>query len=168
MILATRPSGLFGGLLAMLLMAGQAQADLLEAAETAAPMQRLELASDAELGGRSVLVTGAADPTGQRYHVSKVDVMSPIVVKVLADDIEKPIEVSLHRVIWQSADAAGTTGPDGIFDFTGRIDDEFGIWLRADEPSAYHLLVWIGDPVPVEVPPTFYIDGQPIAAPKEN
>lgn len=168
MIPGFRPSGLFGVFLAMLLSVGQPRADLLEASETDAPMQKLELAPDPELGGQSVLVTGTADPIGQRYQVTKVDVMSPIVVKVLADDIAKPIQVSLHRVIWQAEDATGTTGPEGVFDFTGRIDDEFGIWLRADEPSAYHLLVWIGDPVPVEVPPTFYVDGQPIAAPKEN
>ncbi len=146
-----------------------APAQPLELQPGEAPVEELKLAPDAELGGRSVLVRGTADETGMRYYAVKLDVMSPTVIRVFADDPALPVRVSLHRHLWDKSDAEGGTDAEGNYEFTGRLDDMIGIWLTAEEPADFHLLLWTGDPVPVEVPPIFFdADGQPIRPAEEE
>ncbi len=145
-----------------------AHAQPMEIQKIDAPIDELALQPDPDLGGRSGIFTGTTDETGQRYYVMKIDVMSPVSINVLADDPAKPVDVSLHRTVWDRPDEQSRTDAQGNYAFTGRIDDFVGIWLKAEEPSDYHLLVWVGDPVPVEVPPVIYNAGKPVEPAKEE
>ena len=157
---------------ALMLLIGSAfaaSAQPMELQQSDAPLEELKLAPDDELGGRSALVQGTADALGVRYYALKIDVMSPTVIRVFADDPAMPVKVSLHRHLWDKPDAEAETDSEGNYEFTGRLDDTIGIWLKAEEPSAFHLMVWTGDPVPVEVPPIFFdANGQPIQPPEEE
>ncbi len=152
-------------LIAMLALVGSirhAAAQPLEVDEIKAPVEELALEPDTDLGGRLAVVQGSADAEGRRYFAVKIHVMSPTVIAVFADDPAKPIQVSLHRSVWNRPDASGTTDAEGNYEFTGRLESTVGIWLKAEQPSDYHLMVWVGDPVPVEVPPIFFDNDRPV------
>ncbi len=152
-------------LIAMLALVGGGQdatAQPLEIGEIEAPVEELALEPDTDLGGRLAVVQGSADAEGRRYYAVDIRVMSPTVIAVFADDPAKPIEVSLHRTVWNRPEASGTTDAEGNYEFTGRLESTVGIWLKAEEPSDYHLMLWVGDPVPVEVPPIFFDNDRPV------
>ncbi len=140
----------------------EADAQPLEVGRIAAPMEELTLEPDTDLGGRLAVVQGTADAEGRRYYAVNIRVMSPTVIAVFADDPARPIEVSLHRSVWNRPEASGTTDAEGNYEFTGRLESTVGIWLKAEQPSDYHLMLWVGEPVPVEVPPIFFDNDRPV------
>ncbi len=101
--------------------------------------------SEAKLGDHVGRIEGAVDQVGKRFYLDGLNVMSPLVIKVFAKDESKPIDISLHRYIWKKPDLAGVTDAEGNWGYVGRVHDEVGIQLKANEPSEFYILAWQGD-----------------------
>ncbi|MEO0914242.1 MAG: hypothetical protein AAFY59_14850 [Pseudomonadota bacterium] len=126
--------------------------------------EEVGLEPDAALGGRSATLTGEALAEPRYYYVPAIDVMSPTVISVLAEDPGQPVKVTLHRHYWNRPDLEGETDASGGWSFTGRIDDSIGIAISADAPAGFVILFWSGEPVPPEVPPILFDGGRPVEA----
>lgn len=89
----------------------------------------------------------------KRYYISGADISAPLSIQVIAQRLDVPVRVTLHRQSWAATEAEGTTGDEGLFRFEGRAYGDVGIRLRTAEGEATRatVLVWQGDPVP----PTF-------------
>lgn len=86
----------------------------------------------------------------KRYFFGGANVSAPLSIQVVAEHLDVPVQVSLHRQSWATVEADGTTGRTGVFRFDGRAYGDVGIRLRAggDRPTRATVLVWQGDPVP--------------------
>jgi len=148
------------------LMATTAIADPTDFGDNEVPTQTIEFVDDSDLGGRTARFDATISDKGQRLIVKGLDVMSPLVVRIFAKDIARPVDVSLHRYFWGKPDAEGSTGPSGDWEYRGRANDEVGIALAADEATPVYALVWQGPPVSAAPAPTVVIamDRQPASS----
>jgi hypothetical protein len=137
-------------LLAVLLLAGPAHAE-----PTPPPgdeVKAVQLAYEARTGqpGRiaSTRFTAAEGPV--RFYVRGTDISAPLSVQVIAAATARPVKVSLHRHVWGSAEASGTTGAAGIYAFEGRAYGDVGVQLVSEtgDPAAGTLVIWQGEPAP--------------------
>ena len=142
------------------LFAGTALADPTDFGESDAATNTIEFVEDNDLGGRTARFEGTISDRGQRLVVKGLDVMSPLVVRIFAKDVSKPVDVSLHRYVWGKADAEGSTGSSGDWEYRGRANDEIGIALSVAESTPVYALIWQGPPVPAALPPTIVIDSE--------
>lgn len=111
-----------------------------------APATLIAWAAEADLGDHVGRATGVVGSAGQRFYLSGLNVMSPLVIKVFAEEEAKPVDVSLHRFLWRKAELSGQTDAEGSWGFAGRIHNEVGIEIRAAEPTEFYVLAWMGDP----------------------
>ena len=104
----------------------------------------IEFKAEPELGEFVGRAEGTVDADGKQLYLKGLNVLAPLVIQVFAKDPEKPVDVALHRFIWQKANLEGKTNENGNWGYTGRIHDEVGIALSADEPAEYYVLAWMG------------------------
>lgn len=135
-------------LFATVLLAAGVNAEPLDFKQDQPKAQELVLRSDARLGENVARVEGVADAAGKRFFLKGLNVMSPLVIQVLAKDPEQPVDVSLHRFFWTDKDRAGTTNEEGRWGFAGRVHEEVGIWVSAARSSEFYILAWQGAPAP--------------------
>jgi|GEM_PF-6601097 len=124
--------------------AGVARSEPFSLDPEAKPAELIEFKSEPGLGDFVGRVEGTVDSAGRRFYLKGLDITTPTVIEVLAKDPAKPIGVSLHRFIWRQTDYEGSTNEDGNWGYAGRIHDEVGIALKADEPSEFYVLAWMG------------------------
>lgn len=86
----------------------------------------------------------------RRVFVRGLDVSAPLSVQVIAERMDYPVGVSLHRHAWAQAQARGSTGSTGTFRFDGRAHGDVGVKLVSETgaPVRATVLFWQGDPVP--------------------
>jgi hypothetical protein len=135
-------------LFATVFLAAVVNAEPLDFKQDQPKAQQLILRNDAKLGEMVGRIEGTADEAGKRFFLKGLNVMSPLVIQVLAKDPEEPVDVSLHRFFWTDKDRSGTTNEEGRWGFAGRVHDEVGIWVSAAESSEFYILAWHGAPAP--------------------
>ncbi|NNC77834.1 MAG: hypothetical protein HKN77_07715 [Woeseiaceae bacterium] len=140
------------------LLAEAVKAEPTDFGDKKVPTQTLTLADDRDLGGSSARFDGTVGNGGQRLVVPGLDVMSPLLIHVLAKDTSKAVDASLHRYFWGKPDAKGSTGNQGGWQYRGRAHDEVGISLTASEPTPVYVLVWQGPAVAAAAVPTIVVD----------
>lgn len=140
------------------LLVSSAIADPADFGDSKVPTESLEFVEDNDLGGKTARFEGTISDQGQRLVVKGLDVMSPLVVRIFAKDITKPIDVSLHRYFWGKANAEGSTGSRGDWQFRGRANDEIGIALSVSEATPVYAFVWQGPAATAAPVPTVVFD----------
>lgn len=140
-------------IVAGLWLAGPACAQ--DAAEDEAPqMYGLELSpKDAFPNGNAVYLQGEADAKGQRFQVPATELEQPILVSVLTKNATDKVRVRLVKDDWAAPDRDVTTEGAERLDLGFRTFDGFKIWVTADEPTPYQLIVWVGAPLDIAPPP---------------
>lgn len=128
----------------MIVTIGVANGEPLSLDPEAEPATLIEFKPEPGMGDFVGRVEGTVDDTGTRFYLKGLDVMAPLVIQLLAKDPEKPIDVSLHRFLWRDIDFEGSTNEEGDWGYTGRVYDEVGITLKAEDPSDFYLLAWMG------------------------
>ncbi|MEO6104147.1 MAG: hypothetical protein ABIP44_10985 [Pseudoxanthomonas sp.] len=124
--------------------------------------------------GKAQYLQARANPTGQQYKVDDIGLDQPILVSVLTRDPADVVRVRLTKISFDEPDRdAMTTGATRL-DFGFRTFDGFKIWVTADKPTEYQLIVWAGDPIvealpPLAIPASKYVEptaasGSPAAA----
>lgn len=135
-------------LFAIVFLAAGVNAEPLDFKQDQPKAQEMVLRSDAKLGEMVARVEGTADEAGKRFFLKGLNVMSPLVIQVLAKDPGEPVDVSLHRFFWTDKDRSGTTNEEGRWGFAGRVHEEVGIWVSAAKSSEFYILAWQGAPAP--------------------
>jgi len=100
------------------------------------------------LPGRIASTRFTASDAPTRFYVRGTDISAPLSVQVIAAATARPVRVSLHRHVWGSAEASGTTGRQGAYTFEGRAYGDVGVQLLSEtgEPAAGTLVIWQGEP----------------------
>lgn len=111
------------------------------------PATLIEFKAEPGIGDHVGRAEGEVGPAGARFFLKGLNVMSPLVIQVFASDPANPVDVALHRFVWTTPDLKGETDGEGNWGFVGRVHDEVGIQLRADEPSDFYVLAWQGPAV---------------------
>lgn len=143
------------GLLALaVLFVGQANAQD-EAASETPDVYGLELSPkpDDFPNGNAVYVQAEADGKGQRYSVSGTELNQPILVSVLTQDPADNVRVRIVKDNWDAPDRDVATAGGKRTDLGFRTFDGFKIWVTADAPVDYQLIVWVGAPMDIPPPP---------------
>lgn len=102
----------------------------------------------------------------QRVFVRGLNVAAPLSVQVIAERLDRPVRVSLHRHAWAQAQAEGSTEDGGQFRFDGRAHGDVGVRLlsASGEPARATVLFWQGDPVPRSLAAVYAVPGSERAA----
>lgn len=118
----------------------------------------LTLEKHPEFGnGRIAMVEGEAGPEGVRLVVSKLSILQPVgVALVAADGGDADLQLSLWKYAEDDVQRQGSTRGDGWVSFQFRTEDDLQIRIVSPEgPKRYKLAVWAGDEVDVPVPSPF-------------
>lgn len=128
------------------------------------PVMQIELESDARMpGGKSAFLQGDADATDQWFVVQETDVVQPISVGVYTRDPGDEVRVRIVKDDWDKPEREADTGGSGKAEFYFRTFDDFKIGIDAETPTAYQLVVWVGDeplmaPPSIAVPASKYVE----------
>ncbi|TJY59861.1 hypothetical protein E4T66_11810 [Sinimarinibacterium sp. CAU 1509] len=124
-----------------------------DSGEVERPIYPVEFKDDPRFpGGKSAFIHGAADATGYRFIVEGTQLEEPIAVTVLTQNSGEAIKAVIVKDNWDAPEREGTTAESGRVDFRFRTYDGFKIGLSSDTPTDYQLIVWVGEPLPVEIP----------------
>jgi len=106
--------------------------------------------------GRIAMVEGLTDAAGVRLVVSKLSILQPVGVAVVALDPDDDLRVSLWKYAEDEVQREGSTRGDGYVSFQFRTEDDLQLRVVSPEgPKRYRLAVWAGDEIDVPVPSPF-------------
>jgi len=135
--------------------------------EPAAPeVYTLELAATDDFpNGETSYLQSTADSAGQRYALGGTELDQPILVSVLTRDASDNVRVRIVKDDWDAPDRDQTTSGAKRLDMGFRTFDGFRVWVTADTPTEYQLIVWVGAPMASEPPPiaepaSTFVEGQ--------
>lgn len=132
------------------------------------PVMQIEVEPDARMpGGKSAFLEGEADTTDQWFMVQGTDVMQPISVGVYTRDPGDKVRVRIVKDDWDKPEREADTGGGGKAEFYFRTFDNFKIGVDADTPTAYQLVVWVGDEIQVP-PPAIAVPASDYVEPPAN
>lgn len=119
--------------------------------------------------GRSAFLQGEADAQGQRFRLEGLDLDSPVSVSVFTQHRGEQVRVRLVKDNWDAPERDEQTDDRQRVDFKFRTFDSFRIWITAETPTPYQLVVWVGDkvalPLPsIAIPASQYVEGRSAAA----
>jgi hypothetical protein len=84
----------------------------------------------------------------QYFFVQGISIYSPSYVGITADNPSAPIQVSLHKAIWDRPALKGQTDSGGRWDAKFKTSGDFGISVTPDKlPATYAVLVWVGNEI---------------------
>ena len=120
--------------------------------------------------GRSAFLQGEADAKGQKLLLEGLYLDDPISISVFTEHPGEKVRVRLVKDSWDKPERDAETDDERRVDFQFRTFDGFKIWITADTPTPYQLVVWVGDkvqlPVPsIAVPASDYREGQGASSP---
>lgn len=121
------------------------------------PVHELTLVKHPEFAnGRIAMVEGEADAQGVRLVVSKLSILQPVGVALVADDPNDNLQLALWKYAEDEVQREGSTRGDGYVSFQFRTEDDLQLRIVSpDGPKRYKLAVWAGDEVDVPVPSPF-------------
>jgi hypothetical protein len=145
--------GAFGLLALAVLFVGQAQAQD-EPVDDGQVVYGLELSPKPDFpNGNAVYLQAEADGKGQRYSLTGTELNQPILVSVLTQDPADNVRVRIVKDDWDAPDRDVTTAGEKRTDLGFRTFDGFKLWVTADAPTDYQLIVWVGAPMDIPPPP---------------
>ena len=103
--------------------------------------------------GEAVYLQGEADASGHRYSLAGTELNQPIMVSVLTQDPTDDVRVRIVKDDWDAPDRDVHTTGEKRVNLGFRTFDGFKLWVTADKPTDYQLIVWVGAPMEVELPP---------------
>jgi hypothetical protein len=145
-------------LLAALLMAGAPLAGVAQQPDPndKTPVHELTLETHPEFNGRIAMVEGEADADGVRMVVSKLSILQPVGVALVAADPNDNLQLALWKYAEDEVQREGSTRGDGYVSFQFRTEDDLQIRVVSpDGPKRYKLAVWAGDEVELPMPSPF-------------
>jgi hypothetical protein len=105
-------------------------------------------AGDSKTHGRVYGAVVTQTQETQYFFVQGISIYSPNYVAVTADNPSAPIQVSLHKAIWDRPTLKGQTDSAGHWDAKFKTTGDFGISVAADKlPATYAILVWVGNEI---------------------
>ncbi|MDQ3170922.1 MAG: hypothetical protein M3Q55_12345 [Acidobacteriota bacterium] len=121
------------------------------------PVHELTLEKHPEFAnGRIAMVEGEAGAEGVRLVISKLSILQPVGVALVALDPNDDLQLSLWKYAEDEVQRQGSTRGDGYVSFQFRTEDDLQIKIVSpDGPKRYRLAVWAGDEVEVPVPSPF-------------
>lgn len=121
------------------------------------PVHELTLAKHPEFGnGRIAMVEGETGPEGVRLVVSKLSILQPVGVALVAADPNDNLQLALWKYAEDDVQREGSTRGDGYVSFQFRTEDDLQIRIVSpDGPKRYKLAVWAGDEVDLPLPSPF-------------
>lgn len=127
----------------------------------AEPATLIEFKAEPKLGEFVGRAEGTVDSGGKRYYLKGLNVMSPLAIQVFAKDAAKPVDISMHRFMWHEANREGRTNENGNWGYTGRVHDEVGIALSAEDPAEFYILAWMGPELPTARQASLFVPAGP-------
>lgn len=114
----------------------------------------IELQPDARIhGGKSAFLQGTATPYGHQFQVQGTELDQPIAVGLYTRDPSHPLKLRVVKDSFKEPVREEQTGADGRLDLHFRTYDGFKLWVAAEQPTDYQLVVWVGDEIPAAAPP---------------
>ena len=110
--------------------------------------------------GRIAMVEGEAGPDGVRLVVSKLSILQPAGVALVADDPADDLRLALWKYAEDEHKQEASTKSGGYAAFQFRTEDD--LQLRIVSPQGvkrYRLAVWAGDEVELPLPSPFVAQG---------
>lgn len=105
----------------------------------------IELRKDARMpGGLAAFLEGDADADGTRFFVAQTQLMQPISVGVYTRSPNESVRLQILKDDWQQPIREAYTQA-GRADLHFRTYDGFRVLVSAATPTAYQLVVWVGD-----------------------
>ena len=145
-------------LFAALLMAGAPLAGIAQQPDPndKTPVHELTLETHPEFNGRIAMVEGETDADGVRMVVSKLSILQPVGVALVAADPNDNLQLALWKYAEDEVQREGSTRGDGYVSFQFRTEDDLQIKVVSpDGPKRYKLAVWAGDEVDLPMPSPF-------------
>lgn len=106
--------------------------------------------------GRMAMVEGETGAEGVRMVVSKLSILQPVGVALVAADPNDHLQLALWKYAEDEVQREGSTRGDGYVSFQFRTEDDLQIRVVSpDGPKRYKLAVWAGDEVDLPVPSPF-------------
>ncbi len=131
----------------LLLAVASAQVRAQEEAVEEQPVTVVEVKPDERIPeGKSAFYQGETDEAGHRFAVGDVDLTQPVAITVLTRNPDDRVRVRVVKTDWDAPDRDETSGADKRVDFRFRTFDQFKLWVTADQPTEYQLVVWVGEP----------------------
>ncbi len=114
----------------------------------------IELQPDARIhGGKSAFLQGTATPYGHQFQVQGTELDQPIAVGLYTRDPSHPLKLRVVKDSFKEPVREEQTDADGRIDLRFRTYDGFKLWVAAEQPTDYQLVVWVGDEMPSAAPP---------------
>ncbi len=114
----------------------------------------IELQPDARIhGGKSAFLQGTATPYGHQFQVQGTELDQPIAVGLYTKDPSHPLKLRVVKDSFKEPVREEQTGADGRIDLRFRTYDGFKLWVAAEQPTDYQLVVWVGNEMPSAAPP---------------
>jgi hypothetical protein len=106
--------------------------------------------------GRIAMVEGETDAEGVRLLVSKLSILQPVGVALVAFDPDDDLRLALWKYAEDEVQREGSTRGAGYVSLQFRTEDDLQLRVVSpDGPKRYRLAVWAGDEVDVPVPSPF-------------
>lgn len=114
---------------------------------------RIEPAADERIPeGKSSFLQGETDAEGTRFLVEGTGILQPIAVGVYTKNPDSKLRVRVVKDSFDKPERDAATDGEGRAEFKFRTFDSFKLWITADEPTEYQLVVWIGDEIALPIP----------------
>jgi hypothetical protein len=114
----------------------------------------IDLQPDARIrGGKSAFLQGTATPYGHQFQVQGTELDQPIAVGLYTKDSSHPLRLRVVKDSFKTPERELTTDARGRIDLHFRTYDGFKLWVAAEQPTDYQLVVWVGDELPSAAPP---------------
>ena len=114
----------------------------------------IDLQPDARIrGGKSAFLQGTATPYGHQFQVQSTELDQPIAVGLYTRDPSHPLRLRVVKDSFMTPERELTTDARGRIDLHFRTYDGFKLWVAAEQPTDYQLVVWVGDDLPPAATP---------------
>ncbi len=131
--------------------------------QTTRTVYDIELKDDAKIADtRSAHLKGIATPYGDQYQVLGTQLLEPVSVGLYTRQPNQKIYLRVVKDDWSKPVQELSTNENGRIDLHFRTYDGFKLWVSADEPTDYQLVVMVGkeeqwEPAPAVVPASEYV-----------
>ncbi|WP_449447971.1 hypothetical protein [Thermomonas brevis] len=127
----------------------------------------IDLQPDARIrGGKSAFLQGTATPYGHQFQVQGTELDQPIAVGLYTKDPSHPLRLRVVKDSFMTPERELTTDARGRTDLHFRTYDGFKLWVAAEQPTDYQLVVWVGDDLPPAATPAAVVPASDYVAPQ--